>query len=194
MFETMRLFFALLTVVANVLVVGGLLVAIGGQFSSGLADVRARAAEALAGREITLALIVALVATLGSLYLSEVEHLIPCTYCWYQRIAMYPLTVLFGIAAWRRDPEIRHYAAPLAGIGLLISGYHYLIQQVPSLSGPACSSVIPCSSAYFYEFGFMSIPYMAGSAFALILMFMVILHTNSRRDGALLTSATTEDA
>ena len=194
MFETMRLFFALLTVVANVLVVGGLLLAIGGQFSKGLADLRTRAAEAVAGREITLALVVAVVATLGSLYLSEVENLIPCTYCWYQRIAMYPLTVMFAIAAWRRDPEIRHYAVPLAGIGLLISGYHYLIQQVPSLSGPACSSVIPCSAAYFYEFGFVSIPYMAGGAFALILMFMVILHANSHRDRALLTSTTTDDA
>ena len=194
MFETMRLFFALLTVVANVLVVGGLVLAIGGRFSARLADLRTQAAGAVAGREITLALIVAAVATFGSLYLSEVEDLIPCTYCWYQRIAMYPLVVLFGIAAWRRDPEIRHYAAPLAGIGLLIAGYHYLIQQVPSLSGPACSSVIPCSAAYFYEFGFISIPYMAGSAFALILMFMLILHANSGRDAALLTSATADDA
>jgi disulfide bond formation protein DsbB len=194
MFETMRLFFALLTIIANVAVVGGVLLAIGGRFSAGLADVRRRAAEALDGREILLALVVALVATLGSLYLSEIENLIPCTYCWYQRIAMYPLTVLFAIAAWRRDPEIRHYAAPLAGIGLLISGYHYLVQQVPSLSGPACSSVIPCSAAYFYEFGFISIPYMAGSAFALILMLMVILHANSGRDAALLTSATTDNA
>jgi len=194
MFETMRLFFALLTVVANVAVVAGVLLAIGGRFSSGLADLRARSAEALAGREIVLALMIALVATLGSLYLSEVENLIPCTYCWYQRIAMYPLTVLFAIAALRRDPEVRHYAAPLAGIGLLISSYHYLIQRVPSLSGPACSSVIPCSAAYFYEFGFMSIPYMAGSAFALILMFMVILHANSRRDAAVLTSATTDES
>lgn len=192
MFETMRLFFALLTVIANAAVLVGIVLAVGGRFSGGLARLRAQAAEALAGREILLALLVALTATLGSLYLSEVENLIPCTYCWYQRIAMYPLTVLFAIAAVRRDPEVRHYAAPLAGIGLLISGYHYLIQQIPSLSGPACSSVIPCSAAYFYEFGFMSIPYMAGSAFALILMFMVILHTNSRRDAAVLTPAATD--
>ena len=92
--------------------------------------------------------------------------------------------------AWRRDSEIRHYAVPIAGIGLAISGYHYLIQRVPSLSEPACSSVIPCSAAYFYELGFMSIPYMAGSAFALILLLMSILHANSRRDEASLTSAT----
>mgnify|MGYP000675204122 CR=1 FL=1 len=41
-----------------------------------------------------VAFVVATTATLGSLYLSEVVHLIPCTFCWYQRIAMYPIAAV----------------------------------------------------------------------------------------------------
>ena len=70
-----------------------------------------------------LAWVVALVATLGSLYLSEVRGYQPCILCWYQRIAMYPLSLLLGIAAFRDDLDIRRYAMPLAGIGLLTSLY-----------------------------------------------------------------------
>ena len=38
-----------------------------------------------------VALLVAWVAMCGSLYMSEVLAWIPCTWCWYQRILMYPL-------------------------------------------------------------------------------------------------------
>ncbi len=179
-YETMRTFFALLTVVANATVVVAIVLAIGGRWSEGIASLRARAATSVAGHEISLAFFVALTATLGSLYLSEVVHLIPCTYCWYQRIAMYPLVLLLGVAWIRKDPGIRHYAVPLAGIGLFIASYHYLIQRVPSLGGPACTSAVPCTAAWFYEFGYMSIPYMAGSAFALILVLMVTMHVRVR--------------
>ena len=180
-FETMRTFFALLTLVANVAVVVAIVLAVGGRWFAGMASLRTKATAAVAGHEISLAFFVALTATLGSLYLSEIVHLIPCTYCWYQRIAMYPLVLLFGIAWIRKEPGIRHYVFPLAGIGLLIASYHYLIQRVPSLDGgTACSSSIPCTTAWFYEFGYMSIPYMAGSAFALILVLMITLHGQIR--------------
>ena len=62
-----------------------------------------------------LAWIVSLVATLGSLYLSEVSHFPPCTLCWLQRIAMYPLVIVLGVGALRDDRAVRWYALPLAG-------------------------------------------------------------------------------
>ena len=67
----------------------------------------------------------------GSLYFSEVADFMPCTLCWYQRIAMYPLVLLLGIAAFRRDRAIRLYVVPLAVVGAAISIYHYLYRVVP---------------------------------------------------------------
>ena len=77
-----------------------------------------------------LAWIVSLVATLGSLYLSEVSHFPPCTLCWLQRIAMYPLVIVLGVGALRDDRAARWYALPLAGIGAALAFYHALVQRV----------------------------------------------------------------
>lgn len=169
----MRLFFGLLTAGANIVVLIGLALLL-----PRFAGQRRAALAAIRGHELQLALIVALVATLGSLYLSEVAHLVPCTYCWYQRIAMYPLVVLLGIAAWRRDNTVGLYVVPVAVIGGAIGIYHYAVQHISSLQGAACSTGVPCSTAYFEQFGFMSIPYMAVAAFTLILALMAAHRMN----------------
>jgi len=130
---------------------------------------RAAATELVAGQEIPLAFMVALVATLGSLYLSEVAHFVPCRLCWYQRIAMYPLPVLLGIAWWRHDESVRWYAVPLASIGGCISIYHILVEHFPSLeSSRVCEAANPCTIRWVERFGFLTIPAMALCAFALI--------------------------
>ena len=178
-FQTMRLFFALLAFAANAATIGIVAAAIAGRFGSGGAEFRDRMFEAVRGLELWLAFVVAATATVGSLYLSEVVHLIPCTFCWYQRIAMYPLVVLLGIAAWRQDHGIRIYAATLASIGAVIAAYHRLIQVFPDLSGSSCSTGVPCTAAYFTEFGFVTIPYMALSSFLLILALLWIDRFNS---------------
>ncbi|HEX6475125.1 MAG TPA: disulfide bond formation protein B, partial [Candidatus Limnocylindria bacterium] len=77
--------------------------------------------SAIGSGALWLAFAVAFTATAGSLFFSEVAHLVPCTLCWYQRIAMYPLALILGIAAWRGDWGIRRYAAPLAAIGAIVA-------------------------------------------------------------------------
>ena len=185
----MRLFFALLAFAANVATIGIVAAAIAGHVGSGGADFRNRVFGALRGLELWLAFVVAITATLGSLYLSEIVHLIPCTFCWYQRIAMYPLVVLLGIAAWRKDDGIRVYAATLATIGAVIAGYHRLIQEFPDLGGSSCSTGVPCTAAYFTEFGFVTIPYMALSGFLLILALLWVDRSNSPTSPASLSDA-----
>jgi disulfide bond formation protein DsbB len=188
-FDTMKVFFALLAVAANLAVLAYLVALVIDRAGTGL---RATMTDALNGYEIPFAWVAATTATLGSLYLSEIVHLPPCTYCWYQRIAMYPLVVILAIAWWRKDPSVARFTAPLAGIGLAISSYHYFIQRFPSFGGDACSLGVPCNSMLVREFGFISIPYMAGSAFALILVLMHVWVTNSRRDPASLSTTAAE--
>lgn len=115
-----------------------------------------------------LAFAVAGTAMAASLYYSESVGFIPCEFCWYQRIAMYPLAVILLVAAITRDERVAKYVIPIAGIGLALSVYHYQLQVFPDQGG-ACSSGVPCSARYVEEFGFISIPFMAGCAFLSIL-------------------------
>ncbi len=126
------------------------------------------AAGVLRGSAIWLAWVVALVATLGSLFYSEVIHFEPCRLCWFQRIAMYPMAIVLLVGAIRREYQVKFYALPLALTGLAISVYHYLIQHFPSLEGTSCNPDNPCSNIYVEMFGFITIPFMAGAGFILI--------------------------
>ena len=127
------------------------------------------AAGRLFGRgAIWLAWAVAAVATIGSLIYSEVAHFVPCRLCWFQRIFMYPLSLVLLVGAIRKEIVARYYALPLSLIGLAISVYHYLVQLFPGLEGGSCDPLNPCSARYVEVFGFVSIPFMAGAGFTLI--------------------------
>lgn len=111
--------------------------------------------------------LVATGATLGSLYFSEVADFVPCELCWFQRIAMYPLAVVLVAATARRDRAILPYVGIVAGIGLAISLYHIQLQILPD-QGSFCDAVSPCTATWVEGLGFLTIPQMAGSSFAII--------------------------
>lgn len=179
-FDRMRLLFSLLAVSANIVVLGFVGLTLAARFGQAPHDLRERLLRAVAGSELWLAFGTVTVATLGSLYLSEIVHLVPCKLCWFQRVFMYPLVPILGMAAWLRDLEIRRYAYPLLATGSAIASYHYLIQRVPSLEGGTCDVFAPCSAAYIWQWGFVSIPYMALSAFALVTILIFSLGQNVR--------------
>ncbi|MDM5189180.1 disulfide oxidoreductase [Bacillus sp. DX4.1] len=127
---------------------------------------------------------VAFIATLGSLYLSEVMKYEPCTLCWYQRILMYPLVVLLGAAIIRKDYKIGIYSLIIAIVGACISIYHYLLQKVSffSTNGATCGRT-PCTGDYLDWFGFVTIPLLALIAFLIIIIcsFILIKISKERR-------------
>ena len=187
-FDTMRLFFSLMAFGATVVVISAFLLWIAARLSTKAADMRDALLDSVAGYELWLAFGVAAIATLGSLYLSEIAHLTPCKLCWFQRIFMYPLVVVLGVAAWRRDASVRLTTMLLAWIGAAIAVYHYMIQRYPSLGGGSCDASAPCSAAYIWQWDFVSIPFMAASAFCLILVLMFALRSNVVRMSALETA------
>lgn len=126
---------------------------------------------------LAFAWLVALVATLGSLYYSEVRNFIPCTLCWYQRIAMYPLVFILGIATWKNDAQIRPYALTLSLLGLFWSSYHLLELWVPGLAPNVCKGPIPCNVEYIPSF---PIPLQAGIAFLLISVALFLVRSDKR--------------
>lgn len=147
---------------------------------------QSRRSEAAAARlddvrdwALPLAATIAVVATLGSLYYSEVADFVPCRLCWFQRVFMYPLSLILVIAAVRRDVAVRWYALPLAGVGAVISAYHSWIQAFPPDGGSSfCTIDAPCTTRHVWEFGFVSIPFMALTAFVTIAVLLAAAATH----------------
>lgn len=112
---------------------------------------------------------VALIATAGSLYFSEIRGYAPCELCWIQRIFMYPLVIVIGVAYAQKNPKIAVTTFIFSVIGGLISLYHYGIQKLSFLSdtAPSCGAV-PCTGEYINYLGFITIPFLALTAFILI--------------------------
>jgi disulfide bond formation protein DsbB len=121
-----------------------------------------------------LAFAVAATAMAGSLYFSEVQNFEPCKLCWYQRIAMFSSAIVLLVGALRRDRGVRWYAVPLAGIGMCISIYHYLLEWFPELETGACSISVPCTAVWYREFGFVTLSFSAMCGFAAILALLLL--------------------
>jgi disulfide bond formation protein DsbB len=93
---------------------------------------------------------------------------------------MYPLVPILAVAIWRRDAGVRFYAIPLALIGGLISTYHVLLERYPSLESGVCEATNPCTLIWVRRFGYLTIPTMALSAFALIAVLLLTAGADER--------------
>lgn len=130
-----------------------------------------------------LAFAQALVATLGSLYFSEIRHFPPCTLCWYQRILMYPLVLIFAVGILKKDKNVNLYAWPLIAIGWVIALYHNLLYYniLPEAAAP-CTAGISCTTRFFAWFGFITIPLLSLTAFTILGGLMLIYSRYVKRD------------
>lgn len=115
--------------------------------------------------------VVSLTATLGSLYFSEIRGYEPCTLCWYQRILMYPIVIITTVAYIQKNARIAFTTAVFSMIGATTSLYHYALQKLDFLqdTAPACGRV-PCTGQYINWLGFITIPFLALTAFIIIAM------------------------
>jgi disulfide bond formation protein DsbB len=121
----------------------------------------------------------AILATGGSLFFSEILKYPPCVLCWYQRIAIYPMVVLFAVAIHRKSRDVFYYAMPLLIIGLLISIYHNLLYYgiIPDTLSP-CSLGVSCTTEFIEYFGFVTIPFLALCSFAVMIVSLIIYQKN----------------
>ena len=123
------------------------------------------------------ALIIAICSVIGPLTYTYLYHLTPCTLCWFQRICMFPLAILLLIANIKKDFTIKIYIYTLSTLGLLISVYHFINQQLHTrfaIDTTGCDAVglsKGCSEYYLMEYGYITIPVMAATGFILIIFF-----------------------
>lgn len=110
------------------------------------------------------ATLVALVATAGSLFLSLGLGLVPCRLCWYQRILMYPLVVVLGVAAVERRAAVARTALPLVAGGAAIAAYHSWLQVTQTTCGVGALS---CARVQYRVAG-LTVPNLSLLAFCLV--------------------------
>ena len=117
----------------------------------------------------------AAIATMGSLFFSEVMEIQPCVLCWYQRIFMYPLVVIFLVGMFPLDGKVVRYALPLAVIGWGTSVYHYLLYSgyIPENMQP-CSEGVSCTEVNLELLGFITIPMLSILSYTAIIALLLI--------------------
>lgn len=122
-------------------------------------------------RENAMQMVIAIsiVATVGSLFFSEIMKLPPCVLCWYQRICMYPIVIISAVGLWKRDKNLPFFILPLGLIGLAVSIYHNLLYYkiLPESVAP-CTMGVSCTTKQIELLGFITIPLMSLTAFTLI--------------------------
>jgi len=130
--------------------------------------------SAVWGYELWLAFVVTAVATGGSLFFSEIANFVPCELCWFQRIFMYPLAIVTLLAAIANDHRVARYLLPLPLIGAGISVYHILVEERVVGQTTACLISAPggCAVKWIDEFGYVTIPVLALTAFMLAFAFL----------------------
>lgn len=146
---------------------------------------RSRIIKYIIDKALFLSLVIATVATLGSLYYSEIASFNPCNLCWFQRIFMYPLVVILGFGAYRGDDKVVDYSLALAGIGALISTYHNYIYYTTSIASPSgiCASGVSCIQRYVVGFEYLTLPLMALTAFIAIIIILLMRKYRQKRLG-----------
>jgi disulfide bond formation protein DsbB len=165
---------AVLGVVGQVLVALSLLLVLA--TAAGVRGPLRAVREALWGYELWAAFVVAAIATGGSLFFSETAHFIPCELCWFQRICMYPLSITTLLMALAGDHRAARYLLPLHVVGAGISVYHLLVENSVVEQAKACLISAPggCATKWIDEFGYVTIPTLALTAFLLLIGFLAL--------------------
>lgn len=135
-----------------------------------------RIVEFLGNHAIPFSMIIASASVLSSLFYSEIAGFAPCVLCWWQRIFLYPQVPLFGLALWKKDNNVASYGVLLSAIGGALASYHSYIQfgGSPLIPCSASGISVSCAQRYFLEFGYVTIPTMALTAFIAIILLMIV--------------------
>lgn len=136
-------------------------------------------------KAVLFSFILALLSTIGSLIYSDVIGYEPCKLCWFQRIFMYPLVILLGLALIKKDNSVllKTYALALALGGGVVALFHYVGQLGWNPFGLECLAIgqsASCNKNFVLEFGYVTIPLMSLSVFILI---AVSLYASIKKQG-----------
>jgi disulfide bond formation protein DsbB len=162
---------ASLTVIAQLFIIAGW-----GYFLSRRKDPADKFLNFLGRQAVGLAFLVAVIATLASLFYSEIAGYPPCWLCWWQRLALFPQVILLGLALIKKENSVIDYSLTLLSGGILVALYHnYLSWGGSTLTAcTASASGVSCLARYVFEFNYITIPLMSLSAFLLLILLLIV--------------------
>lgn len=139
-----------------------------------------------------------LLGMFGSLYFSNfgdpIQNLIdgvlfdssrafePCHFCWWARILMYPIVPISLVGIWKQDKQFTNYILPLAFLGLPLTLYHFALQMLPLETSAFCTLANPCNALQVAYFDFITIPFLAFTAFCIIISLCMSFRQSVRRE------------
>ncbi len=133
---------------------------------------------------VVVAMIVSLFGVMGSLAYSQIIGFEPCVLCWWQRVFQYPLFFIFAAAVCMKERSLKllGYVLPMAIVGLGFSTYHYLVQRLDSVTS-SCDVMgqsPSCAGYYVFEFGYVTIPMMALTIFAMTIILSFFIYKRNK--------------
>jgi disulfide bond formation protein DsbB len=133
---------------------------------------------------LTLGFIISLTATLFSLVYSEIVGFLPCYLCWYQRIFLFPLFFIFGMAIWHKDRHIVRYVLPLLSVGFMVSVYQNFMYYFGSTGNLPCdASGVSCYVQLINEFGgLISFPMLSLMTYVSLITIVLVAHFYKKED------------
>jgi disulfide bond formation protein DsbB len=139
--------------------------------------------EFLKKHALLLVFLVSLGATAISLFYSNFAGYAPCNLCWWQRVFMYSVFVVSGVALCKKDDNADDYILTLALVGGLIALYHTYIQYGGSPLIPCAANVeaVSCSQRFIFEYNYITIPLMSLTGFVMIGVALVLKKITSDR-------------
>ena len=122
-----------------------------------------------------------LLVTAGSgltLFYSEILGILPCSWCWMQRVFLYPQIILFGLALYKRDKKVADYSIAMSTAGLVIALYQHYLQMGGNSVIPCpatADKAVDCAVRFLFEFNYITFPLMSASLFAFLIVVMLFV-------------------
>ena len=140
--------------------------------------------EILSEKSLLIVFVISLSGMIGSLIYSEIIGYDPCLLCWIQRIFNYPVAIISFIALWKKEhlssqDEAFDYIMPLTYIGTIFAVYQNYLQYGGKSLGTCGATTVSCAKVYFIEYGYITLPTMALTAFVAVIMVYIARNINN---------------
>ena len=128
-----------------------------------------------------VAFFISLFAVFASLFYSEVAGFAPCSLCIVQRVFMFPLPFILLYAWVKGSRRTEDVALLFALAGSVVAAYNWYVQSGGNAFIPCPPNGESCARIFFTMFGYITIPVMSLTAFALIIAILAAGRVHRRQ-------------